>query len=505
MWQAVGTLRDYTTVGLYSTTVSPTPIPTSELVLPPKDYFGPTECYDFPEGFVFGVAGSASQIEGAIGLEGRSPTLMDVWEQDTDLPTDFVTNENYFLYKQDIYRLAAMGVKHYSFSIPWTRIMPFVLPGTPINQQGIDHYNDLIDTVLEVGMEPIVTMTHFDSPLMFLQGANYSTTLGVGVSNGGYNNETFVDAFVNYGKVLFSHFADRVPMWITFNEPIIFIYDFAGINNVVHAHAELYHYYHDTLRGTGKISLKLAHNWVTPLNPWNESDAAAASRVDEMYLGAFANPIYLGEQYPDSVLNTWPGATPLTKEELKYIAHSSDFFAIDSYTTSVVTQPAGGMDACAKNQSHPLWPVCVELTEANEYGWDIGYRSQSYVYITPTYLRDLLNYIWNKFKYPIILTEFGFPVYAESERELSDQLFDTPRSIYYLSFMSEILKAIYEDGVNVIGALAWSFADNWEFGDYDQQFGLQKVNRTTQQRYYKKSFFDLVDFVNTRTQSGSKQ
>ncbi|KAL4733873.1 hypothetical protein BDV11DRAFT_175290 [Aspergillus similis] len=73
----------------------------------------------------------------------------------------------------------------------------------------------------------------------------------------------------------------------------------------------------------------------------------------------------------------------------------------------------------------------------------------------------------------------------------------------YGVWLSEILKAIYEDGVNVMGALAWSFADNWEFGDYSQQFGLQKVNRTTQQRYYKKSFFDLVDFVNTRMPSPS--
>lgn len=113
---------------------------------------------------MFGVAGSASQIEGAMGLEGKAPTQMDVWEQNSDSPSNSVTNENYFLYKQDIERLAAMGVKHYSFTIPWSRILPFALPGTPINQQGIDHYNDLINTVLDAGMLPIVTMLHFDTP-----------------------------------------------------------------------------------------------------------------------------------------------------------------------------------------------------------------------------------------------------------------------------------------------------------------------------------------------------
>lgn len=143
-------------------------MPSSELILPPQDYFGPTDCYDFPEDFVFGVAGSAAQIEGAVALEGRSVSLLEKLIPG-DLPKDYVTNENYYLYKQDIERLAAMGVEYYSFSIPWTRILPFALPGTPVNQQAIDHYNDLIDTVLDAGMQPVVTMLHFDSPLMFVQ------------------------------------------------------------------------------------------------------------------------------------------------------------------------------------------------------------------------------------------------------------------------------------------------------------------------------------------------
>lgn len=89
-----------------------------------------------------------------------------------DSPKDYVTDENYFYYKQDIERLAAMGVEYYSFSIPWTRIMPFILPGTPVNKQAIDHYNDLINTVLDAGMQPVVTMLHFDSPLIFVAGDN---------------------------------------------------------------------------------------------------------------------------------------------------------------------------------------------------------------------------------------------------------------------------------------------------------------------------------------------
>lgn len=209
-------LQNFTSTGMYSTTVSPTPIPTSELVLPPSDYFGPTDCYNFPEDFMFGVSGSASQIEGAIAIDGRGPTLMEKLIAD-DRPKDYITNENYFLYKQDIERLASMGAEYYSFSVPWTRILPFVLPGTPVNQAALDHYDDLIEFVLAKGMVPTITLIHFDTPLIFY-GDNISTTSDppqLGYVNGAYQNETFADAFVNYGKIVMTHFADRIPVWFT--------------------------------------------------------------------------------------------------------------------------------------------------------------------------------------------------------------------------------------------------------------------------------------------------
>jgi Beta-glucosidase/6-phospho-beta-glucosidase/beta-galactosidase len=196
-----------------------------------------------------------------------------------------------------------------------------------------------------------------------------------------------------------------------------------------------------------------------------------------MQLGFFANPIFLGKQYPESVLKTMPGARPLNQTELEYINGTSDFFGIDPYTATVVSPVDEGIEACAKNHSasNSLFPFCVNQETQNTFGWNIGYRSYSYVYITPTYFREYLFYLWNTFKTPVFVSEFGFPVYGEATKELPDQLFDSPRSVYYTSFMQEILKSIYEDGVHVMGALAWSFMDNWEFGDYSAQFGIQKV------------------------------
>jgi beta-glucosidase/6-phospho-beta-glucosidase/beta-galactosidase len=492
-------LANYTSVGLYTTTVEPTPVPSSELVLPPRDYFGPTDCYTFPEDFLFGVAASAAQIEGAIALEGRGPTLMEKLIRG-DRPTNYITNENYFLYKQDLQRLAAMGVKYYSFSIPWSRILPFTVPGSPVNQEAIKHYDDLINYTLELGMVPVVTMIHFDSPLYFLKDSNMSATPDIGYNNGGYWHPEFVESFVNYGKILLTHFADRVPVWTTFNEPLLYAFNFTGIDNVVRAHAELYHYYHDVLNGTGKVGFKLNDNFGVPKNPENATEVDAANRFNEMQLGGFGNPLCLGEQYPQSLLDTLPGAQPLTDEDLAYVSNTTDFFGIDPYTATVISVPAEGIESCAPQNlsTNPLYPYCVTQEQTNIYGWNIGYRSESYVYITPTYLRSYLSYLWNTWRKPVLIGEFGFPIHDEASRDLPDQLFDSPRSAYYLSYLSETLKAIWEDGVHVMGAFAWSFMDNWEFGDYASQFGLQVVNRTSQERFYKKSFFDMVDFVGAR-------
>ncbi|KAL4782335.1 glycoside hydrolase superfamily [Aspergillus varians] len=498
-WQAAS-IANYTATGLYTATVSPTAVPSSELILPPRDYFGPTDCYNFPDDFLFGVAASAAQIEGAVALEGRSPTTQETLTFG-DGPKNYVTNENYYLYKQDIQRLASIGVKYYSFSIPWTRILPFALPGSPINEAGIKHYDDLINYVLEVGMLPVVTLFHFDTPLYFVKDYDPTSALpDLGYGNGGYLHPEFVEAFVNYGKILFTHFADRVPVWTTFNEPLMGTFNFTGLQNIVKAHAQLYHYYHDVLGGTGKVGFKLSDNFGVPKNPDNQTEVEAANRFNEMQLGGFAYPLCLGQQYPDSILKTLPHAQPLSDEELEYVGNTTDFFGVDPYTATVVSASPGGIEKCSHQSLllNPLYPFCVTQEFTNIYGWNIGYRSNSYVYMTPTYLRSYLSYIWNTYQKPILIGEFGFPVHDESQRELPDQLFDSPRSQYYLSYLSETLKAIWEDGVHVMGALAWTFMDNWEFGGYDDHYGLQAVNRTTQERFYKKSFFDVVDFVGAR-------
>ncbi|KAE8849222.1 hypothetical protein PTNB73_05023 [Pyrenophora teres f. teres] len=496
-------------------------VPTSELILPPPEYNVPETCYYFPKDFMLGVAAAAVQIEGAIADEGRAPVHNDVaglasGAQNVgnlvtaDSAPNSIAIENYYLFKQDIERIAAMGVKYYRFSIPWTRILPFILPGTPVNKQGLAHYEELIDFVLEKGMQPAIMLYHNDAPFQFY-GGNL-TNLFIAPGTGGigyldscfqcsYKNVSFEDGFVNYGKIVMTHFADRVPIWWTFNEPILASRNGRSINAVIKAHARLSHFYHDEIKGAGKISLTFNDNFGVPRNPQDPADIDAANHFNSFQLATFANPIFLGTDYPESFKSSIDDHVPLSAEDLAYINGTADFFSIQPYTATVISPPPNGSIAdCAADKTHRLRPYCVTQSTMTTTGWNIGYRSQSYVYTTPNYFRTFLNYLWNTWKSPVVVTEFGVPVFAEQQKLQKDQEFDSPRSQYYQSYLNEGLKAIWEDGVQFMGAFAWSWADNWEFGDYAQKFGIQSVNRTTMERRYKKSFFDFVDFIESKRQ-----
>uniref|UniRef100_A0A060TDK4 ARAD1D48444p n=1 Tax=Blastobotrys adeninivorans TaxID=409370 RepID=A0A060TDK4_BLAAD len=502
MWNAAresGYLANFSR-GIYSTTVEPTPIPSSELVLPPSDPFTFDDKLSFPKDFMLGVAGSAGQIEGAVADEGRTPTVLEIAGSIGGASNNFVTNENYYLYKQDIARLAAMGVKYYSFSIPWSRILPFVLPGTPVNQKALDHYDDLINTVLEYGMLPAVTLNHRDVPVMFLSDRPPQNITFGGYSTG-YHNKQWTEAFVNFGKIVMAHFADRVPVWVTVGEPNLAMGTAQGGKNIMLAHAQLYKFYHDDIKGQGMVGIKFGYNYGAPLSPQNQADLEAVQRYNDINLGCIMNPLLLGENYPDSWIQLWNNTGQdfrLSPEELSYVAGTMDYIGFDAYTAAVIS-PLEDTQACISNPSHPNWPLCVTQAEADQHGWAIGYRSNAYPYTTPSYFRESLNYVWNTFKKPILVAEVGFPEFHEADKQLQDQLFDSARSVYFRSYLNAMLEAIHYDNVHILGIHAWSFVDNWEFGDFSQHYGLQAVNLTTQQRFYKKSFFDFVDFYRQRS------
>lgn len=262
------------------------------------------------------------------------------------------------------------------------------------------------------------------------------------------------------------------------------------------AHAKVWHFYHEGLNATGQISMKISNNFAFPRRSGNPDDLIAAQRSNDYSLGILLNPTVQGTNYPASLGNTTGvNITQLTTEELSYLNGTVDFLAIDAYSQIFATPPDGGIEACAANISHSLWPICVNTTAYDANDWLIGAPAIEFNYITPTYIRPALKYYNDFYRTPggIIITEFGFNVNLEAEMGLDERRFDYLRSQYYTNYISELAKASYEDGVPIVGAFGWTFIDNNEWGSYAQRYGMQTVDMATQTRRFKRSMFDYVD------------
>jgi beta-glucosidase/6-phospho-beta-glucosidase/beta-galactosidase len=156
-------------------------------------------------------------------------------------------------------------------------------------------------------MLPAIMLLHTDAPLHFhsnVSDIRIPPGEGIGYVDAGfhlsYKNQTFEDAFVNYGKKVMTHFADRVPIWWTFNEPLLASRNGKSIDTVIKAHARLYHFYHDEIKGTGKLSITFNDNFGVPRNPDDPGDVDAAHHFNDFQLATFANPIFLGKDYPEA-------------------------------------------------------------------------------------------------------------------------------------------------------------------------------------------------------------
>jgi len=232
----------------------------------------------------------------------------------------------YWYYKQDIVRLAAMGLPWLAFSISWTRIIPFGVAGSPVNLEAIQHYRDKIDFCNQNGIKIIVTLCHYDRPA-FVSA----------------DTDEFVAAFLYYSQIIMTEFGADVPVWLTFNEPNLrpsayFENNAHGATNVLLAHAEVYHWYKEVLGGTAQISMKFAHNLAIPQNYSSATDIQAAQRYNDFLVGIYANPLFLGINYPAEVLNTTGfNQTALSADQISYIHGTMDFWSWDPYSAQFVT------------------------------------------------------------------------------------------------------------------------------------------------------------------------
>nr|XP_006820739.1 PREDICTED: lactase-phlorizin hydrolase-like [Saccoglossus kowalevskii] len=460
----------------------------------------------FQQGFAWGAATAAYQIEGAWDEDGKGTSIWDTFSHhegniygnhNGDIACD-----SYHKIYQDVELMKQLGLTHYRFSISWPRILP---DGTnkAINQAGIDYYRELIDALLEANIKPMVTLYHWDLP-QALQDI------------GGWENDMIVVYFNQYADVCFREFGDKVKLWITLNEPYVvavagyeegrFAPGFAHQgttvyrvgHNLLKSHGAAWHTYDAKYRKSqrGVVGISLNSRWVEA-ETGSAMDSKAADRFLQFKLGWFANPIFGNGDYPEimktKIANksraqglTSSRLPSLSKEERLLLSGSADFLGINYYTSKKI-----------RHQETKLFPPGYE-SDMDVLSWldDAWPKSGAdWLRHTPWGLRKLLQWMKEEYSNPVIyITENGVPEHSDTQAMLND----TWRSKYYLSHINETLKAWKLDGVNIAGYFAWSLLDNFEWADgYATRFGLHFVHfddpdRRRQQKASAKVYAEII-------------
>lgn len=449
----------------------------------------------YPHDFSWGAASAAYQVEGGANLGGKGPSIWDTFTHKypnkiTDHSTGDVACDSYHKYKDDVENLVHLNMDAYRFSISWPRVLPRGKLSGGVNEEGIKYYNNLINDLLAKGIQPYVTLFHWDVPQALED--DYL----------GFLSEKIVVDFRDYTELCFQRFGDRVKHWITLNEP----WSFAGggyvvgylapgrcsawLNNnctggnsgtepyiVAHnqllAHAAAVATYKEKYQKSqkGEIGITLVTTWVKPLT--NSSiNIRAQKRSLDFKFGWFMDPITNGD-YPrimrSLVGNRLPKFSPKQSEMLK---GSFDFLGLNYYTTTYAANELVFTNSL--NKSYDSDPQV--LLTAVKNGVPIGAQpGASWLYVYPRGLLDLLLYIKDKYNSPrIYITENGVDQQdnSTSPLPLKEALNDTVRIEYYHGHLSYLLKAI-KAGVKVEGYFAWSLLDNFEWASgYTSRFGI---------------------------------
>ncbi|XP_031091915.1 beta-glucosidase 40-like [Ipomoea triloba] len=444
----------------------------------------------FPKGFVFGTASSAYQVEGAVEEDGRGATIWDTFSHTFGKIADFsngdVAVDQYHRYLEDIQLMKDLGMDAYRFSIAWSRIFPN--GSGEINQAGVDHYNKLIDALLANGIEPYVTLYHYDLPQALQDRYN------------GWLNRQVIKDFAAYAETCFEKFGDRVKQWATINEPrsvTVLGYDlgvqapghcsiflhllcsegnsatepYIVAHNLLLAHAAAVHIYRTKFQAEqgGKIAIVVESFWYEPLTNSHE-DIEAKQRAIDYYLGWFLEPVMTGD-YPGSVISGAGDRLPkFSAAESALLKGSYDYLGVNHYTTwYVASDRTNIMDILL----HDTLADSGAVTLPYRGLIPIGKRANSiWLYIVPRGMRNLLNYIKDKYGNPLVfITENGM------DDPKSDGLHDFQRIKFHHDYLTSLLAAIKEDGCNVKGYFAWSLLDNWEWTvGFSSRFGLYYVD-----------------------------
>jgi len=441
----------------------------------------------FPKDFIWGTATSAYQIEGAWNKDGKGPSI---WDDFVRRPQTIkngdrgdIACDHYHRYREDIQLLKNLGVKAYRFSIAWPRVIP---EGTgKVNQKGIDFYRNVLDELNNAGITPFVTLYHWDLP-QNLQ------------DKGGWVNRDVVGWFGEYVDKISRTLGSEVQNYIVINEPSVIAY--VGHYQGVHApgykdktsylacthHLNLCH--GDSVEiiknniPKANVGSTFTHFPIRPASSKAE-DVLAAQIMEAAWSRVYLDPVCLGT-YPELLVHDFED---LIKEgDRQRINKPGDFIGINHYSPDYAradNRDAFGAVLDYAHDSH------TERTsdEHTDLGW----------VIEPEALYEALMDIKDRYHSPLIYITEGGCAYNDGPSE-DGRIHDERRIRYYERYLTEVKRA-RDDGAKVKGYFAWSFLDNFEWGEgYSARFGLVYIDFKDQlKRIPKDSYFWYKDYIST--------
>ena len=432
---------------------------------------------NFPNEFVWGSATASYQIEGAVNEDGRGESIWDRFSHikgnTLNGDTGDLACDHYHRYKEDIKIMSEMGLKGYRFSISWSRIFPKGYG--EVNQKGVDFYNNLVDELLKNGIEPAVTLYHWDLP-QALQDI------------GGWGNRDTVDYYVEYATYMFKVLGDRVKKWSTHNEPWVaaFAGNLAGrhapgntdiklaiqvSHHLILSHAKAVQAYKKLNQKNGKIGIVLDLHPIVPATNSKE-DYDTSILVDGYQNRWFLGPVLKGE-YPGDILKLYKEklvAPVIMPGDMEIIANNPmDYLGVNYYFRKVVKKSK-------ENMIFEFSEVKPQGSDYTEMEWEIY----------PEGLYDLLTRIKKEYNNPhIYITENGAAF--KDDKIVNAIVEDDKRLDFFRQHFVQAHRAL-ADGVKLDGYYVWSLMDNFEWArGYSKRFGLIYIDYKSQKRILKKS------------------
>jgi beta-glucosidase len=443
----------------------------------------------FPENFLWGAAAASYQIEGAAYADGKGASVWDMFCRKPGVIADGSSGEvacdHYHRYADDVGLMREIGLKAYRLSVSWPRVLPEGT-GTP-NAAGLAFYDRLVDALLAAGIEPWVTLFHWDYPLALYY-------------RGGWLNRDTVDWFADYASLVVEKLSDRVSSFMTLNEPQVFINaghldgrhapgDQLALREILRAghHALLSHGRGvEAIRAASKKPCRVGYAPASyPKVPVTSqrADVEAARRAffapspASLWTNAWwLDPVFLGE-YPADAWRAYGGDVPVLRAgDLETIAQPVDFFGINIYAGDAVrARSDGSAEKVPWPAGHPItafeWPLVPEA-----------------MYYTARFCHE-------RYKKPIVVTENG--ISCRDWVSSDGKVHDPSRIDFTHRYLLELERAV-NDGIPVEGYFHWSFIDNFEWArGYKERFGLIHCDYSTGRRTPKDSAAWYAEVIRT--------